>query len=891
VTVNAAPTPNLSLSKAAPTPALAVGVNSSYVLTVTNGGTANATTATLAEYIPANVNYTGFSGAGWTCTPTGTPAVAGPTTVNCSFSGTITSGGGTSALTISITPLAASAGTTVINRAAVDPTGGGTPPTNATCTATPATPGCASRSDPVPAVDMTSAFSGLPTAASPGSTVTGVLTCTNTSSTSTTAIGATCTATGATVSNCQINGTGAVVTSPFNVPAGSNVRCTVTATAPTTGTLALSGNTSATNETNTTNNTSSASVPVIDAINDAAQTITSSGAVQVVPGGSVLTSGGNDTIGGVAATTTNVTITPTLTVTGGTTTTGWTINTTTGEISAPANVVAGVYSVQYQICSNPAATPVACDTATRQVTVNAAPTPNLSLSKAAPTPALAVGVNSSYVLTVTNGGTANATTATLAEYIPANVNYTGFSGAGWTCTPTGTPAVAGPTTVNCSFSGTITSGGGTSALTISITPLAASAGTTVINRAAVDPTGGGTPPTNATCTATPATPGCASRSDPVPAVDMTSAFSGLPTAASPGSTVTGVLTCTNTSSTSTTAIGATCTATGATVSNCQINGTGAVVTSPFNVPAGSNVRCTVTATAPTTGTLALSGNTSATNETNTTNNTSSASVPVIDAINDAAATITSSASVQVVPGGSVLTSGGNDTLGGVAATTTNVTITPTLTVTGGTTTTGWTINTTTGAISAPANVVAGVYSVQYQICSNPAATPVACDTATRQVTVNAGTPPDLIPTFSFASQAYTVGQLREVIINIIEINGVTTSGPIQFFVPQPNGIAFEQYVFNGAQTTAPLLIGNPAVDNVNWTAASTPTGLLFTLNNDPNTGQPLTIAANGRRRIVLQTTGKDAGGKGAITVNIVATSGGEVEVTNNIAVLLTSVQR
>ncbi|MBS0313179.1 MAG: hypothetical protein JSS05_03195 [Proteobacteria bacterium] len=175
----------------------------------------------------------------------------------------------------------------------------------------------------------------------------------------------------------------------------------------------------------------------------------------------------------------------------------------------------------------------------------------------------------------------------------------------------------------------------------------------------------------------------------------------------------------------------------------------------------------------------------------------------------------------------------------------------------------------------------------YTLCA-PAPNNTICDTAT--LTVTAASPPDLTPTFTFGSTSYTVGQTREVIININEINNVTTYGPVSFFVPLPNGVAFDDYVFNPTQTSATTLPGNPPVDNVNWSVTNTGLGLLFALN-DASPGVPLTIPAGGRRRIVIQTTARDPGGKGAITVNIVANSGGEVRTNNNVVVLLTSVQR
>ncbi|TAG76661.1 MAG: hypothetical protein EAZ21_16150 [Betaproteobacteria bacterium] len=149
------------------------------------------------------------------------------------------------------------------------------------------------------------------------------------------------------------------------------------------------------------------------------------------------------------------------------------------------------------------------------------------------------------------------------------------------------------------------------------------------------------------------------------------------------------------------------------------------------------------------------------------------------------------------------------------------------------------------------------------------------------------TPPDLNPTFTFGSTSFVVGQTREFIINIRDINLVGTTGTVQFFVPQPNGVAFDDYTFDGNATNAVLLSGSPAVNNVDWTAAPSGTGLLFELRP----GLSIGAAQNYLSRIVIRATARDAGGKGAITANIVSNSGGEVRIDNNVVVLLTSVQR
>ncbi|SDO25827.1 conserved repeat domain-containing protein, partial [Polaromonas sp. JS666] len=124
----------LGLVKSAPSPALQVGNNSAYTLTVTNTGTAATTTARVVDQLPANMTYVSGTGTGWTCS-----AASG--LVTCNYSGNIAAGGGTSAITITATPTSTAS---VTNYAAVDPKGGTATPTSTTCTAanTP-TAGCA----------------------------------------------------------------------------------------------------------------------------------------------------------------------------------------------------------------------------------------------------------------------------------------------------------------------------------------------------------------------------------------------------------------------------------------------------------------------------------------------------------------------------------------------------------------------------------------------------------------------------------------------------------------------------------------------------------------------------------------------------------------------------
>ncbi len=136
--------PNLGLALSNPG-TLSVGATTPYSLTLTNRGTV-ATGSTLVVYsqLPANVQYSAVS-----------PDTSGSVTasaVSCSAGGTVSAGqlltctvtlptGGldanqSTALSLSVTPLAAASGASTTHRAAVDPSGNNAAQTPSTCTGT-----------------------------------------------------------------------------------------------------------------------------------------------------------------------------------------------------------------------------------------------------------------------------------------------------------------------------------------------------------------------------------------------------------------------------------------------------------------------------------------------------------------------------------------------------------------------------------------------------------------------------------------------------------------------------------------------------------------------------------------------------------------------------------
>ncbi|MBS0589539.1 MAG: hypothetical protein JSR65_02745, partial [Proteobacteria bacterium] len=142
--------------------------------------------------------------------------------------------------------------------------------------------------------------------------------------------------------------------------------------------------------------------------------------------------------------------------------------------------------------------------------------------------------------------------------------------------------------------------------------------------------------------------------------------------------------------------------------------------------------------------------------------------------------------------------------------------------------------------------------------------------------------PDLTPTFTFSFTAYAAGNTRDVIVNINEINGVATTGPIQFFVPISSGFA---YTFSPSRTTASLFAPNDTtgMQNANWSVTTSVSGYTFTSTTS--------IPAGGMSRIVLSSQANSPGTDANITVTIATGSGGEVRGDNNSVSLAQSIQR
>ena len=220
--------PNVSVAVTAP-PSMEVGTPANYAFTVTNNGTTPATGVTVSDTIPADLNYTGFTGTNWSCTPV---SGQGPITVTCTYSnstGIAPNGGTDTALTINVTPTVAG---TVTNYASTDSTGGTNPPVPTTCATANPPLGCAAAVTTQLVAAATNSLTATTTTSTltpaPGTTVTVTGTCTNTGTAAETNVA------------CSINGAPAgatVICNPANPQAslapGASITCTDTFTIPT----------------------------------------------------------------------------------------------------------------------------------------------------------------------------------------------------------------------------------------------------------------------------------------------------------------------------------------------------------------------------------------------------------------------------------------------------------------------------------------------------------------------------------------------------------------------------------------------------------------------------------------------------------------------------------
>jgi uncharacterized repeat protein (TIGR01451 family) len=403
---NAKVTALLGLTKSAPTPALKVGVNSTYTLTVTNSGIASSPGAQVKDQLPANLTLVSASGTNWSCSSAGS-------LLTCNLAAGAIAAGASSTISVTVTAAAAAAGASITNYASVDPSGGASAPSPGPACA-PAS-ACAS-SGPYTVIYINpQPESGTATAGTASTPIASV------------------------TANDAVNGAPATLGAGGNAtiaqsgtwPAGvtldtsSGALNTTAALAPGTYTLAYQLCDRATPANCATTNDTLTVAAAIVAVPEAGTAVAGTASTPIA------NVAANDTVNGAAATlgaTGNATVAPS-----GTWPAGLALNTTSGAITTAASLAPGTYTVTYQLCDR--ATPANCASATDTVTVSA------HILPASPSGSAVAGTAAVPIADIASGGTVNGAPATLGSGGNATVAQSGTWPAGITLNP-GTGAVS-----------------------------------------------------------------------------------------------------------------------------------------------------------------------------------------------------------------------------------------------------------------------------------------------------------------------------------------------------------------------------------------------------------------------------------------------------------------
>ncbi|WPB56143.1 Ig-like domain-containing protein [Xylophilus sp. GOD-11R] len=526
----------LSIRLSSPAPALAVGADSVYTLTATNNGTGPAPTAQAKVQLPTSLAYRSASGTGWSC------AANAANLVTCNYSGSIAAGGGTAAAALTVRPNTGSTGETIAPGGTIGEGGGQAPDPGSSCTSTTA---CTT----APAVVVGSGIVlGIAIAGPAPALVVGVdsaytITVTNHGSgpagaahvklqlpasvayRSASGNGWTCAANADNLLSCDFTGTiaaaantavavtvkpaasasGTSVAPPASVGKGSEqapapgssctdtIACT-TASASTVGSgIALSIRLSSPVPTLAVG---ADSVYMLTVTNNGTGPAPTAQAKVKLPASVAYrsASGTGWSCSADAAHLVTCQYSGSIAAAGGTTAVALTVRPDTGangETVAPGGSV-GEGGGQAPDPGASCTSPTACITAPSVVVGNGI---SLGIAIAGPAPALVVGVDSLYTVTVTNHGTGPDSGAHVKVQLPASVDYRTVSGAGWTC------AADEAHLVSCVFSGAIAAGAH-SAATLTVRPDAAASGTRVAPSASVGRNDGSAsaPTPGATCT-------------------------------------------------------------------------------------------------------------------------------------------------------------------------------------------------------------------------------------------------------------------------------------------------------------------------------------------------------------------------------------------------------
>ncbi|WP_414617914.1 hypothetical protein [Dyadobacter sp. 32] len=166
------------------------------------------------------------------------------------------------------------------------------------------------------------------------------------------------------------------------------------------------------------------------------------------------------------------------------------------------------------------------------------------------------------------------------------------------------------------------------------------------------------------------------------------------------------------------------------------------------------------------------------------------------------------------------------------------------------------------------------YNYAGQVVDCPTINPTSVTTPVQLALLVGTVPlPDLSPTLEIDNLSFPAGVSRDFIVNLYEINNVTTTGSIKLRISKLSSFNITYPTLNGTSH----VLGGIANENSNWTF--TENSGFITATSKPG----VTIAANGQATIGFTIARKSGTSNGTqnITAVIIAGSGGEIKTTNN----------
>ncbi|HYC61829.1 MAG TPA: ExeM/NucH family extracellular endonuclease [Thermoanaerobaculia bacterium] len=495
---------DLSVSKSDSPDPVNAGNNITYTITVNNPGPSNAAGVSLNDTVPANTTFVSLaSPGGWSCT---TPALGGTGNVNCTNPSL---GLGNAVFTLVVNVNANTAAGTIITNSATSASTTDTNVANDTGTATTTV---------ATSADLTVTKTDSPDPVTAGTNLTYTITVNNAGPSNAATVDLTDNVPGGTTFvsmtapggwSCvtpAVGGTGLITCSNPSVGLGNAVFTMVVNTNPS----LLDGS----NLTNTAQVTSTTTDPATGGESDTETTTVATSAdlsVTKVDTPDPVTAGTNLTYtitlnnaGPSAAE--PVTLTDTVpantTFVSFTAPAGWSCSTPpvggTGLISCNNPLIGlgdqvftlvvnvnpgttnGTIITNTATAASGAADPTTPNNGTATTTVGLG-SADLSVTKTDTPDPVSAGSNITYTITATNAGPSNATTATLADTVPANTTFVSFTApAGWSCT---TPPAGGTGNINCSIP-SMDIGSDVFTLTVNVNP-ATLGGTIITNSVTV----------------------------------------------------------------------------------------------------------------------------------------------------------------------------------------------------------------------------------------------------------------------------------------------------------------------------------------------------------------------------------------------------------------------